>query len=383
MSTESAPIRKRPGIAAGLYVKAAAQFKGQPYGDIYREFVSRDPEIHGRRYEEQFIARGLSVMHRGAIGGNQVSDASGAVSRPTDYVDTGLLLVERATSVLGQLINRVRRVPFNVSFARADVGATAGWVAEGASLKVTKEQLERVSLSADKKVGALAVQTEELIRFADVDSLNSIGESIGGACGVAIDSALLDSTNSGAGNQPASILYNLPSGQTVASTGSTIALLTADAKTALRRMMDVRGSVRGAVWIMAERVAAGIAALLTTTNEPAFPGISAVGGNWFGLPVLTSEALQGQDSPQAYDIALVAPEDIAVADTGQVDLLISTEASVEMSDGPSGNSLTPTAAQLVNMFQTGSVAIRAYRRINWTRARDAGVVCITGVAVGD
>ncbi|EOW7679792.1 hypothetical protein, partial [Escherichia coli] len=38
--------------------------------------------------------------------------------------------------------------------------------------------------------------------------------------------------------------------------------------------------------------------------------------------------------------------------------------------------------ELVSMFQTGSVAIRAERWINWRRRRTAAVAVITGVNYG-
>lgn len=62
---------------------------------------------------------------------------------------------------------------------------------------------------------------------------------------------------------------------------------------------------------------------------------------------------------------------------------MSTEASLQMLDNPTNDSVTPTATSLVSMFQTNSVAFRAERTINWTRRRDTGVALIEDVAWGE
>jgi len=53
-----------------------------------------------------------------------------------------------------------------------------------------------------------------------------------------------------------------------------------------------------------------------------------------------------------------------------------------MESDPAGDSITPTGTELVSMFQTNSVAIRAERWINWKRRRTAAVAVISGVNYG-
>jgi len=50
-----------------------------------------------------------------------------------------------------------------------------------------------------------------------------------------------------------------------------------------------------------------------------------------------------------------------------------------MLDNPTGNSATATATQLVSMWQTNSLALKAERFIYWKRARDAAVQYIENV----
>ena len=71
-----------------------------------------------------------------------------------------------------------------------------------------------------------------------------------------------------------------------------------------------------------------------------------------------------------------------LADDGGVAVDMSREASLEMQSAPTHDSTTPTPVELVSMFQTNSVAIRAERWINWKRRRTAAVAVISGVNYG-
>lgn len=78
-------------------------------------------------------------------------------------------------------------------------------------------------------------------------------------------------------------------------------------------------------------------------------------------------------------MVLVNAPDVYLADDGGVAVDMSREASLEMQSAPTHDSTTPTAVELVSMFQTNSVAIRAERWINWKRRRDAAVAVISDV----
>jgi len=78
---------------------------------------------------------------------------------------------------------------------------------------------------------------------------------------------------------------------------------------------------------------------------------------------------------------LVNATDIYLADDGGVAVDMSREASLEMLSDPVGDSGAGVGAtEMVSMFQTNSVAIRAERWINWKRRRTAAVAVITAVA---
>jgi hypothetical protein len=80
-------------------------------------------------------------------------------------------------------------------------------------------------------------------------------------------------------------------------------------------------------------------------------------------------------------IVLVNQKEILFADDGQVTIDASREASLEMLDNPTNQSVpsvTPTTQ--VSMFQTSSVAIKATRFINWKKRRDFAVAYIKDAA---
>jgi hypothetical protein len=50
-----------------------------------------------------------------------------------------------------------------------------------------------------------------------------------------------------------------------------------------------------------------------------------------------------------------------------------------MSDTPTGDSVAPTPTQLVSMWQTNSLALKAERFINWKKLRSGAVVFMNHV----
>jgi hypothetical protein len=68
----------------------------------------------------------------------------------------------------------------------------------------------------------------------------------------------------------------------------------------------------------------------------------------------------------------VNANDIFLADDGQVNVDVSTEASLEMADDPT-NSGSPVETTLVSLWQDNLIGLRAERFINWARARESAV----------
>ncbi len=101
-------------------------------------------------------------------------------------------------------------------------------------------------------------------------------------------------------------------------------------------------------------------------GQKGIPGHDPAGWLLPGLPVIVSQYVGDQ-------LVLVNAPDIYLADDGGVAVDMSREASLEMQSEPGGDSTTPSRWSWFSMFQTGSVAIRAERWINWRRRRTAAV----------
>lgn len=100
------------------------------------------------------------------------------------------------------------------------------------------------------------------------------------------------------------------------------------------------------------------------------------GGTLEGLPVVVSTNVPG-DAVAGYSMVLAVQNEVLVAEGGLV-IDASREASLEFETEPTGDAKAPTAAQLVSLWQTGSVAIKAVRGVTWNRRRPTAVAVVTG-----
>ncbi|EEQ9493421.1 phage major capsid protein, partial [Escherichia coli] len=167
---------------------------------------------------------------------------------------------------------------------------------------------------------------------------------------------------------PASITHDVKG---TASTGNP----DADAEAAFGQFVTANLQPTGAVWLMSSTNALALSMRKNALGQKEYPDMTLLGGTFQGLPVIVSQYVGDQ-------LVLVNAPDIYLADDGGVAVDMSREASLEMQSEPTSDSSTPSPVELVSMFQTGSVAIRAERWINWRRRRTAAVAVITGVNYG-
>ncbi|MCN7698208.1 HK97 family phage prohead protease [Escherichia coli] len=145
-----------------------------------------------------------------------------------------------------------------------------------------------------------------------------------------------------------------------------------DAAAAFGKFITNNLQPNGAVWLMSSTTALTLSMRKNALGQKEYPDMTMLGGTFQGLPVIVSQYVGNQ-------LVLVNAPDVYLADDGGVAVDMSREASLEMQSAPTHDSTTPTAVELVSMFQTNSVAIRAERWINWKRRRDTAVAVISGV----
>jgi hypothetical protein len=101
------------------------------------------------------------------------------------------------------------------------------------------------------------------------------------------------------------------------------------------------------------------------------------GGTFLGNTVVVSQTAFNTSSPSGgHLMVFLIPSEIFVADSRTVDIGVSREASLEMSDAPTNRADTGTGASMVSMWQNDAMAVRGIRDITWVVARTGAVAYI-------
>lgn len=327
---------------------------------LQNEYGTRDPDLIG-------------MVKANVIAVNTTTDAA-LIGNEAGFADFVEYL--RPMTIVGKFgtngVSALRRVPFRIPLIK-QTGASVGyWVGEGKPKPLTKPSWGRTEL-APLKAANIAVATMEALRDSSPSAEVLLRDDLAAAIAAAIDSAFIDPTNAGsAGVKPASITNGLTP---ITSSGNDAAAIREDVRAAMGVFVANENPIDSGVWIMSSTTALALSLMRTALDAREFPGITVNGGTFEGLPVITS-------SYASDNVVLANAQDIWFADDGGVSVDMSTEASLQMLDNPTNDSITPTATAMVSMFQTNSVAFRAERTINWTRRRDSGVALIEDVAWG-
>ena len=355
------------GIGLARYVKAVAQSKGN-----YDQAI---------RYAAQWDASTPEVVEalKAAIAAGTTTDAAWA--GPLVYSEnltSEFVEYLRPQTIIGKMAG-LRRVPFNVRYPTQSAGSSVGWVGQGAAKKVGKLTLSYGTLGFAKAAGIVVI-TQELARFSSPSAELLVRDDLAAEMIYFLDGQFIDPGVAAVANvSPASVLNGAANIRQAAAVWNTAANVETDVKAFLQTFASNEISMGGSYWIMTPDVALALSMIRTTGGENfAYPDINVDGGMWFGLPVITSNSVPHSVSAGSI-VALVKPSEVFYADDGAIAVDVSTEASLEMDSAPSGTSATPTAAQLVSMFQTNSMAVRVERVVNWARRRTYGVGYIDNV----
>lgn len=362
--TSGAPgiIRVEPklekGIAFARFTKALAAAKGARTEAL---------QIAKNKYPEDIK---LHHVLKAAVSAGTTTDPQWAGAL-VEYQDFANDFVEylRPQTIIGKFgtgnIPSLREVPFNIRVPVQTSGGSADWVGQGKPKPLTNFNFETITFGFSK-VAAISVLTEELLRFsnpkADVLVRNSLAEAV-------IARLDVDFVNPAKGEvigvSPGSITNGAT---TIPSTG----IPDDDSTAAFQVFIDAHLQPTGAVWLMSSSTALALSKRKNALGQKEYPDMTMFGGLFEGLPAIVSQYVGNQ-------LVLVNAPDVYLADEGGVAVDMSSEASLEMESAPTHDSVTPTGVELVSMWQTNSVAIRAERWINWKRRRTAAVAVISGV----
>jgi len=349
------------GIAFARFAKALAAANGSR---------SEALEIAKKQYP---LDAKLHHVLKAAVGAGTTTDPKWAGSL-VEYQEYANDFVEflRPQTIIGRFgqgtIPALRQVPFNIRIPAQTSGGSANWVGQGKAKPLTKFDFESITFGFSK-VAAIAVLTDELIRFSNPAADALVRNALAEAVIARLDTDFINPAKAEvAGVSPASITNGISG---IPSTGDP----DADAEAAFGQFVAANLQPTGGVWIMSSTNALALSMKKNALGQKMYPEMTLLGGTFQGLPAIVSQYA-------GTNLTLLNAPDIYLADDGGVAVDMSREASLEMESDPTGDSVTPTGTEMVSMFQTNSVAIRAERWINWKRRRTAAVAVITGVNYG-
>lgn len=312
---------------------------------------------------QSFAKAAVPAANTGAPtwGGNLVLDSGAYFADFVEYL--------RARTVVGQISDRLRRLPFDTPVLIQGSAGAAKWTAEGAAKPLTQWTYTRTKLEP-LKVAAIAAATKEMLNRASVAADTLIRDELARSVGAAIDGTFVGDAAAVSGTSPAGIRNGV--GATSLTGDGSIEGIRCDAAAMLKQLVGDNLSVAGAFWVMPETVAIDLSSAINPMGAPAFPGLTPTGGTFMGLPVFTSQYMPVDSSGSV--VMLIKGDEIFLGDEGGVQVSMSDQASLVMDDAPSSSSTSSTAAQVVSMFQTNSVAFLVERFINFAKRRPQAVV---------
>lgn len=283
-------------------------------------------------------------------------------------MDGEFLDLLRNQLVIGR-IPGLRRVPFNISVPLQSGGGTYGYVGEGAPKPVTKPTYGSATLRFEKAAGIIVI-TQELARFSRPDAELLVRDEMIKGLTEYFDTVFVGAGAAVTNVMPAGILNGISA---TAASGTTAAFFRANFNTVMQGMITNKRDPSKLVILMSSGMAMTLSSMINSLGQPEFPGLTATGGNYLGIPVITSQAV-------GTNIIVLDPTDILLAEDPGVSIDVSTEASVEMDDAPAAGESSPatTISTLKSFWQNNLVGIRCEQFRTWKVARSSAVAYISG-----
>lgn len=377
-------VKSQPKSEPGIDFARLAKVKALAFlsqgelrqGDVAKSLYGENSVVH-RIVTKANVVAGSSVS--GSWGEDLVGDETAVYADFAEYL--------RPMTIVGKFgqngVPSLRRVPFRTALIGQTGGGQAYWVGEGKPKPLTAFDFSRTSLD-ELKVATISVVTEELLRKSSPSADSILRDALAAAVAERVDIDFIDPAKAAsAGVSPASITNGVAA---IASSGSDADAIRADVRALMATFVAASNPPTSGVWIMSSSTALALSLLVNPLGQPEFPGINMRGGTFVGLPVIVSEYVPtetgGSPTTTTGFVVLANASDIYFADEGGVQVDVSREASLQMLDNPTNDSVTPTATSMVSMFQTNSVAFRAERILNWSKRRTSAVALLDGVAWG-
>lgn len=362
-------LEKGIGFARAVKANLVARLDNRNAVEVAKEMYPSDEKLHKHLSFVQSIPTIVAHLKAAVPGASLLNSLwAGALTDPTNLPGEFIEYLFPAT-IIGRL--NLRSIPTNVRLIEQTTGGTGYWVGVGAPKPLTAFEYAPITLSPTK-VAAIAVATEESLRYSSPSLDGLIRDGLRNALVDRVDRDLLDPAEAGSANvQPASLTNGLTP---LSSAGSSADNIRTDIGKLVRalRTNNLRGPI---AIVLPDSLLTGMAWMVNSLGQPEFPGLTGDGGNFNGVRFIGSEYM-ANSSGAGNMIVAIAEREVFISDDGGVRVDASNQASLEMLTNPTNNSVTPTPTTSVSMWQTNSVAFRGEWFINWQKRRDAAVAFI-------
>jgi hypothetical protein len=283
------------------------------------------------------VARQLH--QKSAVGAQALSSTDPYVGSAEWY---GALTVGSVLAEIGPLC---RQAVFRTKLpAEFTTGGSGAWVSEGLPIPLYKTTTTNYVVDVFK--GAIAaVLSTEFARFGR-PSESAIISILRNAVDKFFAAQMFDSTVALTTAHPASLTAGC---NKVTSTGSTAAQIAADLASLIGLIQSPGGTLR---WIMRPLTFATVCAKLGSV------GLTVTRDNLLGLPVILNSNVPRQ-------ITLLDCEAVAYAADSVMDVEVTSEATVEMSDAPTQSGISGSGVQQVSLWQSGLFVVKCLTSVNW------------------
>lgn len=362
-------LDKGIGFARAVKANLVARLDSRNAVDVAKEMYPSDEKLHKHLSFVQSIPTIVAHLKAAVPGASLLNSLwAGALTDPTNLPGEFIEYLFPAT-IIGRL--NLRSIPTNVRLIEQSTGGTGYWVGVGAPKPLTAFEYEPITLSPTK-VAAIAVATEESLRYSSPSLDTLIRDGLKNALVDRVDRDLLDPAEAGTANvQPASLTNGLTA---LTSAGTSADNIRTDIGKLVRalRTNNLRGPI---AIVLPDSLLTSMAWMANALGQPEFPGLDGEGGNFRGVRFIGSEYM-ANSSGAGNMIVAIAEREVFLSDDGGVRVDASNQASLEMLTNPTNNSVTPTPTTSVSMWQTNSVAFRGEWFINWQKRRSTAVAFI-------
>ena len=308
------------------------------------------------------------MLHKAAVDPATTTDPDWAAPLAAyETIASEFVEALRPATIIGKIDGAVPAPTF-INIPRVVMGSTSSWVGENSAIPVSRQSLDTLALGP-MKIASINVLSRELLEDSRPAAEELIRRDLISTIAAYSDAQFIDPTVSATSVNPASITSGATS---TPSTGGSVAQITSDVQAMFADGIAAGHSYAAGVWVMHPRTALYLSSVLTAGNSRMWPEINIRGGQWFGLPVITSASVP-MDTGNDTIIVLLDASELLVAD-GAIVVDIAHQAALQLDSAPSDS-----AASMISLWQKNLAALKVTRHINYRRRRDTAVAVLSGV----